>query len=446
MKGGGHLVLFPCPLQGHINPMLQLATILHSNGFSITIIHTQFNSPNPSNYPNFSFQPIPDGLTEEQACTKDFIAQISVINVNCRLPFRDRLAQLVSNMPLDTITCIISDAIMHFTQGVADELKLPRIIIRTSSSISFVPFAYFPLLRNKGYIPIQDHLLEMPVMELPPLRVKDLPDVPTSDPDTLHHLVANMVKEAKASRGIIWNTIEEIEAPALTRIQQEMSVPVFPIGPLHKYSPSSFNSLLTQDQSCLAWLDKQADGSVLYVSFGSLAAMNEVELEETAWGLANSEQPFLWVVRPGSVHGMEWVQFPQGFEEKTEGRGCIVKWAPQEKVLAHPAVGGFWTHNGWNSTLESICEEVPMICSPCFGDQRVNARYVSHVWKIGVQIEKGLERVEIEMAIKRLMVGKEAKEIRKRIKALKEQADHCLKEGGSSHESLERLTNFILSL
>lgn len=88
--------------------------------------------------------------------------------------------------------------------------------------------------------------------------------------------------------------------------------------------------------------------------------MDEAEFLETARGLANSMQQFLWVVWPGSVRGSAWLEsLPDGFIEKLDGRGHIVKWAPQQEVLAHEATGGFWTHCGWNSTLESICEGVP---------------------------------------------------------------------------------------
>lgn len=187
---------------------------------------------------------------------------------------------------------------------------------------------------------------------------------------------------------------------------------------------------------------------MLYVSFGSVAAITETDFLEIAWGLANSNHPFLWVVRPGLIMGSKWLEpLPSGLMENLEGRGLIVKWAPQLEVLAHSAVGAFWTHNGWNSTLESICEEVPMICMPCFTDQKVNARYVSHVWRIGLQLENGVERGEIERAIRRLMdVNAEGKEIRDRALKLKEEVKLCLKTGGSSCSSLEALVTYILSL
>ncbi|XWS74885.1 hypothetical protein CRYUN_Cryun01aG0036800 [Craigia yunnanensis] len=101
-------------------------------------------------------------------------------------------------------------------------------------------------------------------------------------------------------------------------------------------------------------------------------------------------------------------------------RAHIVKWAPQQEVLAHPSTGGFWTHCGWNSTLESLCEGVPMICQPSFGDQKIDARYISHVWRVGVHLEYKIERGEIERAIRRLMVEAEGQEMRDRIKLLKE--------------------------
>ncbi|KAL5734600.1 hypothetical protein ACOSP7_032461 [Xanthoceras sorbifolium] len=310
------VVLFPLPLQGHINPMLQLASIpYHRAGFSITIIHTNFNSPSSSNYPHFDFRSIPDGLLETQASTTDAIAFLTLLNVRCVLPFQDCLAELMSS---------------------------------TSDS-------------------------EAPVPEIPPLRVKDIPMIETQDPEDLYQLIKAMVKQIKASSGLIWNSFQELE-----------------------------------------------------------------EFQEIAWGLANSRLPFLWVVRPGLVHEAaatddnQWLEcLPKSVLEMLDGgssKGHIVKWAPQQEVLAHASVGAFWTHNGWNSILESICEGVPMICQPCSGDQWVNARYVCDVWRIGLHLERKLERGKL-----------------KEIMILKDKMDICLRRGGSSYQSLESLIGYIMS-
>ncbi|XP_031263712.1 UDP-glycosyltransferase 76B1-like [Pistacia vera] len=440
------VILFPLPLQGHITPMLQLASILHNKGLSITVIHTNFNSPNSVNYPHFDFHSIPDGLSEAVVSVADAVAVMTQVNDNCVEPFRDCLSKLLSNVEEEPIACLITDAMLHFTQSVADSLKLPRIVLRTSNISSFLVFAGTPLLHEKGYLPIKDPLSDAPVIEFPPLRVKDIPVVETHDPVKGQHLLLSMISQTKASSGLIWNSCEEIEQDAVTTLKQEFPIPIFAVGPFHKYFPAASSSLLSQDRSCISWLDKQAPKSVIYVSFGSIVAIKETEFLEIAWGLANSRVPFLWVVRPGSVHGAEWLEaLPKGFLEMLDGRGHIVKWAPQQEILAHPATGGFWTHNGWNSTLESICEGVPMICHPSFGDQQVIARYVSDVWRVGLHLEKKLEKGEIERAVKRLILEDEGQEIRNRTMDLKEKVDISLRPGGSAYQALENLVNCIQS-
>ncbi|KAF8116615.1 hypothetical protein N665_0016s0045 [Sinapis alba] len=127
-------------------------------------------------------------------------------------------------------------------------------------------------------------------------------------------------------------------------------------------------------------------------------------------------------------------------------RGFIVKWAPQKEVTAHPAVGEFWIHCGWNSTLESIGEAVPMICKPFSGDQKVSARYLECVWKIGFRVEGDLDRGAVERAVKRLIVGVEGEEMRKRAVGLKDKLRASVRSGGSSHKSLEEFVNFIKTL
>lgn len=146
-----HLVLFPVPLQGHINPMLQLANILHAKGFSITIIHTQFNSPTKSKHPHFTFLPISDGLSKTEISREDVIPLLTLLNTNCVAPFRDCLAGLLADGP---IACLITDAILHFSQSVADGFGLPRIVLRTSSISSFLVFAALPVIHEK-YLPKQ---------------------------------------------------------------------------------------------------------------------------------------------------------------------------------------------------------------------------------------------------------------------------------------------------
>ncbi|XP_035839556.1 UDP-glycosyltransferase 76B1 isoform X2 [Helianthus annuus] len=440
---GHRLVLLPLPFQGHLNPMLQLANILHSKGFSITILHIRFNSPNPTNYPHFTFLPIPDTAGEPNPLISDVgmvVRWVHYINISFVDPIRGCLERLM--LEDDGVACLITDALWFCTQSVADGLKLPRIVHRTSSISSFLYFASYS--RDTGcFGSFSDEETKSKSLAkgLEPLNHQDLSKFLTSDPESACKVIELMVEGTKRARAVIWNTFKELEEGELEALSQDFPNPHFLIGPFHKYFPASSSSLLAQDQTSISWLDKHPPKSVLYVSFGSIVKLEKSEFLEIAWGLANSKQPFLWVVRPGSIGGSEWLEpLPDEFLERiVEGRGYIVKWAPQQDVLAHRATGGFWTHNGWNSTLESICEGVPMICSPAFGDQLPNARYVSDVWKIGVELQNGFEREEIESAIKRVMVNAEGLEFRNKITNLKWKVNRCLEKGGSSYSSLEDL-------
>ncbi|KAF5797221.1 putative UDP-glucuronosyl/UDP-glucosyltransferase [Helianthus annuus] len=290
---------------------------------------------------------------------------------------------------------------------------------------------------------LKDFAMQEIVPNYHPLRYKDLP-FSTSPVEEWKQLVSNFSQQAHPS-AIIWNTIKFLEHESLTQIHNHLQVPVFAIGPLHKIKPSSYVSSHQVDTSCITWLDKQPPKSVVYISFGSLATMDAKVLTEMAWGLAKSNQRFLWALRPGLVCGLEWLELlPEGFVGETRERGLIVKWAPQKDVLAHFAVGGFWSHCGWNSCLESISSGVVMICQPFSVDQGVNARYMSYVWKIGLELEQ-VEREEIRRMIKRVMVDEEGEEMRVRVNGMKEMVKEAVGNSGSSQESLEGLVNFILS-
>jgi UDP:flavonoid glycosyltransferase YjiC (YdhE family) len=174
------------------------------------------------------------------------------------------------------------------------------------------------------------------------------------------------------SSTIIFNTFDEFENEVLEAISA-MFPRIYNIGPLPllgRHVPNSqlkflSSSLWKEDFKCLQWLDKREPKSVVYVNYGSITVMTEQHLKEFAWGLANCNHPFLSIVRLDVVLG-DSTNFPEDFLEETKERGLLVSWCPQEQVSAHPSIGVFVTHCGWNSTLESICFGVPVICWPFF--------------------------------------------------------------------------------
>ncbi|XP_049411037.1 UDP-glucose iridoid glucosyltransferase-like [Solanum stenotomum] len=441
------IVLVPCPFQGHINPMFELASLLYSKGFSITIAHTQFNFPNPSNHPSFSFLPIPDDPSQVQASSSNFIVLLLALNDNIAMPLREILVH--QQQQSDEILCIIYDSIMYKVAEVANNLNIPSVILETSSANLFWTYAAFHRLEAEGYFPLKDSIAEDFVPGLDPLRFKDLPIFNFPNVDDLLHLFRT-TSDIRRSSAIIWNTTECLEQPILEKLKQHYQIPCFPVGPMHKSIKNIItnSSLTTEDRNCIMWLDKQVAKSVLYVSIRSLASITEREVTEIAWGLVNSNQHFLWVIRSGSIteSDLKLVFHEKSLKEAIDKRGYIVEWAPQKEVLGHFAIGGFLSHCGWNSTLESICKGVPLICRPCFGDQNVNSRYASYVWKVGIVLENKLERGEIERVVRKLMVSDEGEQIRQRAMDFKLEMENSVAENGTSYKCLDALVKFLLSL
>ncbi|OEL13079.1 DIMBOA UDP-glucosyltransferase BX8 [Dichanthelium oligosanthes] len=453
MAGAGRrVVFFPFPFQGHFNPVMRLASALHARGLAVTVFHTELRSPNPADYPaDYRFVSLPVEVPQELVASEDIAGIVTAMNASSEAPFRDRLAALLAEGEEGGgVRCVITDVVWYSAQAVARDLGVPALGIMTASAANFRVYMAYQTLIDKAYLPVvQEAHKDDPVVELPPYRVKDLLRHDTSSLAAFADLLRHTVDEARHSSGLIINTFSAIEATNLNQIREEMSIPVFAVAPLNKLVSSAGTSLYGEtqpDRQCLQWLDTQQPGTVLYVSFGSLAAMDPHEFVELAWGLAESKRPFLWVVRPKLIRGFESGELPEGLDEAVRDRGMIVGWAPQEEVLAHPAVGAFFTHSGWNSTMEAISEGAPMICHPLHGDQYGNARYVCHVWKVGVELDGDqLERGKIKEAIEKMVASKDGQEIRERMNGLKIAADKAVNEGGPSHTDLVNLVDLIKS-
>ncbi|KAG5543572.1 hypothetical protein RHGRI_016346 [Rhododendron griersonianum] len=187
---------------------------------------------------------------------------------------------------------------------------------------------------------------------------------------------------------------------------------------------------------CLSWLDNQPPGYVLFISFGSGGTLSYDQLNELALGLEMSEQRFIWVVRSPSDTA--------GFVDRTKGYGLLVpSWAPQAQILSHRSTGGFLTHCGWNSALESVVHGVPLIVWPLYTEQKMNAVMLTEEVKVALRPKVGengiIGRVEIAKVVKGLMEGEEGKQVQTRMRDLKEAAERVLSADRSSTRSLAEL-------
>ncbi|XP_058086837.1 7-deoxyloganetin glucosyltransferase-like [Magnolia sinica] len=468
-----HVVCIPYPAQGHINPIQQLAKLLHFRGFYITFVNTEFNhqrlvrSRGPDSvkgFDDFRFVAIPDGLPMlDQDHTQDIPALCASIRKNCHPPFLNLLKKINTTLSMPPVTCIISDGVMSFTLQAAEELGIPEYVFFTPSACGLMGYLHCNELIERGYIPLKDEsylnngYLDTRINWIPGMRDITLRELPsfirtTNRDDIMLNYDLENVTNATRAKGVILNTFEDLEGGVLDAIRSKFSFQTYTIGPLvllsHQISESPSKSiglnLWKVDTSCIEWLDTKEPRSVLYVNFGSIVVMTAYQMREFAWGLANSKHPFLWVIRPDLVMG-ELAILPEDFIEETKGRCLLAGWCAQEQVLAHPSVGGFLTHCGWNSTIESICSGVPMICWPFLAEQQTNCRFTCTEWRIGMEIDNNnVKGDKVEALVRELMEGEKGKEMKKKAMEWKERAENATKPGGSSYENLDKLFNEIL--
>ncbi|KMT12272.1 hypothetical protein BVRB_5g102130 [Beta vulgaris subsp. vulgaris] len=460
------VLLLPLPLQGPINCFLKLAHLLSlsSDHLNITFLNAEFVHQRlldlPSRFPHVKFLKFSDGISGDEPRTPaKFPAMVGFLQaeISRRLP-----EFMESPAPA---TCLISDGVFTSVGERANELGIPVVYFSTLSPCCVWASCFLvPKLVDYGELPFKKGMdLDEPVSDIPgaadtSLRWCDLPGIcRTHDmTDPYVQLVLKEFRELPNAQGHILNTFDDLEEPLLSELRL-LCPNLYTIGPIHLHSRTrqqleseqriTSNSLWQEDRSCIAWLDAQPSGSVIYVSFGSVVPLTMDQLTEFWYGLVNSGTRFLWVRRSGMVVEMEEseeisLQVPTEILEGTRNRGFIVKWAPQEEVLAHRAVGGFLTHSGWNSTLESIVEGLPMLCWPNGIDQLVISRFVGDVWKIGIDMKDICDRGVIEHMVIDLMKGRKD-EFSRRANRLSKLAGEAVREGGSSWRALHRLIEDI---
>ncbi|KAK9141398.1 hypothetical protein Scep_011079 [Stephania cephalantha] len=447
-----HVLVFPFPVQGHINPMLQFSKRLASKSLKVTLstpIYVAKSSPPLVG--SVSVHTFSDGREEEGAKEESYdsyIERFKVIGSKTIAALVEKYSG--TNSP---INCIVFDSVLPWAADVARRLGMVGASFYTQSLA--VNAVYFHVQSGKLSLPVSSHV-SLP--GLPVLESHDLPSfvVHTESYPGLLKLVLSQFSNLDGTDLLLFNTFDKLEEEVLDWMGKQWPAKTLTIGPtfpsmyldkrvegdedygLHLFKPDT--------GTCMSWLDKKEAGSVVYASFGSLASLGDEQMNELAMGLKTSGNPFLWVVR-----ATEENKLPSKFAEEVSAseEGLVVTWCPQLDVLSHKAVGCFLTHSGWNSTLEALSFGVPMIAMPQWTDQTTNAKYVEEVWKVGVRVhvdEKGIiGRDEIKHCINEILEGERGKEIKSNAAKLREFAKEAVDEGGSSDKNIEKFIETLVS-
>ncbi|PPS19494.1 hypothetical protein GOBAR_AA01089 [Gossypium barbadense] len=399
-----HVLVFPLPLQGHINSMIKLAELLAIAGFKLTFLNSHHNherlvkfnniAAHSERYPGFQFKTITDGLPLNHPRSGSWF--LDMFEDTMELKMKESLREVLVNSspPVD---CIIGDGspccfwVYHSIPDIIQAGELPinvvsevwkigldmkdvcdsKIVEKMVNDVMVDRKEEFAKSAsemakvtnqcvNVGSEDMDRLITTVPGMETY-LRCRDLPTFcrKLDIEDSSMKLVVKQTRKSLQADALILNTAEELDGPILSQIRTKCPR-VYAVGPLHaqlntrlnaKHGESYdhfSNTLWEVDKSCIFWLNKQPNRSVIYVSFGSITSTSREQLVELWYGLLNSKTKFLLVVRPNSVIGKdgEGEDVVMELMEKSKDRGYIVNWAPQEAVLNHPAIGGFFTHNG----------------------------------------------------------------------------------------------------
>ncbi|KAJ3695409.1 hypothetical protein LUZ60_000786 [Juncus effusus] len=452
-----HIVIFPFMAKGHTIPLLQLAAFLSSHhNLSIRLITTPSNSsffhahlpshlhPNISilSLPFPSFPPLPPRIESTDSLPSHSLYPVFLEATTLLLsPFR-QLLSLLSPPPL----CLISDFFLGFTLLVTKELNIPRVVFHGMSTFSMA------LCKSLAFkLPPDDGALFNLTGTPPSLMLtrdivpQDILSFSNSD-DPMTHVLMNYVFNMKdvgntdtSSWGILVNSFTDVDQGFVKLLESfyHEGARAWLMGPLCLLAESMLNEETIDEESCLAWLDerKKSPNSVVYVSFGTQTHVSDEQLDEVAHGLVASVHPFIWAVRSKT-----WIP-PESLTTDISSKGKIVRgWVPQKQVLGHRSVGGFITHCGWNSILESICYGVPLLCWPMIAEQALNEKHVVEILGNGVSIgaKRGeiLGRKEVERGVKELI---EEGKVREKAKELRRAAEVAVAEGGASRVVIQEL-------
>ncbi|KAK3440099.1 hypothetical protein EUGRSUZ_B00411 [Eucalyptus grandis] len=402
---GCHVVALPYPGRGHINPMMNLCKLLVSKkpDILITFVVTEEwlgfigSEPKPA---NVHFATVPNVLPSELHRAKNFPAFLEAIFTKLEAP----VEQLLDRLELP-VAAIIADTYLPWAVRVGKQRNIPVATLWTTSASVFLVLHHFEMLQQKGHFPVDlSERGEEEVDYIPGVARTRIADLPTIFFGNQRELLLGKALEciAGASKAdyFLSTSFSELEPLALDAIRSQLSVPAYCVGPTIPFLDGDGAG----DAAYFRWLDAQPIGSVLYVSLGSFLSVSDAQMEEMAAGL---------------------------------------------KVLCHPSVGGFWTHCGWNSTLEAIYAGVPMLTCPLLMDQVPNSKQVAEDWKIGLRVKKEdgsggggenlVTRQEIARLVRKLMDAEsgEGREMRKRARELREACRRAAARGGSSDRNLD---------
>ncbi|KAI3457641.1 hypothetical protein Pfo_014304 [Paulownia fortunei] len=458
------LVFIPFPVMSHLVAAVKTAKLLidRDEPLSITFlimklpIDTKISSytkNSPDSRINFvELSPDESNLAELRKSPKTFMFRLIESQKG---PVRDAVVEIMEGLKSSRLAGLVIDMFCTSLIDVANELGAPSYILFTCSAATLgLMFRIQALNDDHNQDPTEyensDAVISVPTY-VNPVPAKVWPSLVFEKESGFFKLM----RKFRETKGIVINTFLEFEPHAIRSLSDDEKIPpVYPIGPIIQAGGEETDQNKQKHDEIIEWLDQQPDSSVVFLCFGSTGCFDGDQVKEIAVALERSGHRFLWSLRkpppkekfefPAEYENPEEI-LPEGFLERTVGIGKVIGWAPQIAVLSHPAVGGFVSHCGWNSTLESVWCGVPMAAWPLAAEQQANAFQLVKEFEMAVEIKMDYKKGSnvivaaetIEKAIRQLMDPEN--EGRAKVKVLKEKSRMVMMKGESSYDFLGRL-------
>ncbi|XP_015895260.3 UDP-glycosyltransferase 89A2 [Ziziphus jujuba] len=456
-----HVLVFPYPAQGHSLVLLDLTHQLSLRNIAITILVTPKNLP--ALHPLLTVHPtietlvlplpphpkLPPGL--ENIREIGVCGNIAMVNALSKL--HDPIVEWF-NSHTNPPVAIISDFFLGWTQKLADQIKIPRICFFSNRVAIASLFDYcWRNIKTVRSLPVVE-FHELP--KSPSFKQEHMPSIirlfDESDPDSRmvrHGFIAN-----GSSWGLVFNSFDFLEGEFLDHLRMRTGHHrSFGVGPLNLFTlPQSLERGIPDNNfhgcggDVLSWLEGCADGSVLYVCFGSQKLLKRKQMEALASALEQSRTRFIWVVKTGvTEREMEegYGVVPDGFEERIQGKGLVVRsWVPQLMILKHRAVWGFLSYSGWNSLMEGIAAGVMIFTWPMEADHYLNSKLLVDEMGVALKVCEGDDGVpdsaELGKVIDESMCNVDNPH-RVKVREMRDQAFEAVSDTESSCRDLDQL-------
>ncbi|CAA3020999.1 beta-D-glucosyl crocetin beta-1,6-glucosyltransferase-like [Olea europaea var. sylvestris] len=393
--------MFPWLAHGHLNPYLELAKKLSQINFQIYFCSTAINLSSigktiEKNIFNISIQlvelhlPSWPELPPHYHTTKNVLPNL--------LPKLLQALQMSSSSFTDILSkpdLLLYDIFQPWAASLASSLGIPAVHCSSAGAIMY-SFYHHEFTYGNAAFPYE----AIYIREHERNKWKNRSIIKDAGED---FAFGNFKRSCDI---VLTNSCRAIEDKYIDYFSKSCQKKVVTFGPRVTQADSE-----EEYSEIMQWLSQKNQLSTVFISFGSENYLSKEQIEEMAWGLELCDVNFIWVVRfpVGNTTRIEET-LPEGFLERVKDRGMIVqRWVPQAKILAHQSIGGFVSHCGWSSMVESIYFGVPVIAMPLKMDQPINARLmVEHGTAVEVVLNDSgrFKREEVAKAIKMVVLEK----------------------------------------